>query len=335
VFFPRVAISLGNVAFSAPPGMGGAPTLAVQTLKAEVGLLSLLTGQASVRRVVLTRPAVELRVDAQGRRSWDLALVSTRPAKAAQPATSGDGRLQPVPVSAPQAQDARRLAGGGNLAATLEMFSPASIQVVDGSVRYVDERSGARQDVTSLELDLALDDSAGPLTAKGSFAWRGEKVTLESNLSPLRALLEQQSAKLTVRQRGYLEELERKQKAADGIRRVEMLAKNDAPAEAKLLELRDLTIDIERHTVAVRGDTVELTAREFDLLVHFARHPGRVYSREQLLDQVWGYQHSGYDHTVNSHINRLRAKIERDPQNPEYIHTVWGVGYKFAEGSNS
>ena len=72
--------------------------------------------------------------------------------------------------------------------------------------------------------------------------------------------------------------------------------------------------------------------REFDLLVHFARHPGRVYSRDQLLDQVWGYQHSGYDHTVNSHINRLRAKIERDPQNPEYIHTVWGVGYKFAEG---
>jgi DNA-binding response OmpR family regulator len=118
-------------------------------------------------------------------------------------------------------------------------------------------------------------------------------------------------------------------------RRVEMLAKNDAQAEAKLLELRDLTIDIERHTVAVRGDTVELTAREFDLLVHFARHPGRVYSREQLLDQVWGYQHSGYDHTVNSHINRLRAKIERDPQNPEYIHTVWGVGYKFAEGRDS
>jgi len=118
-------------------------------------------------------------------------------------------------------------------------------------------------------------------------------------------------------------------------RRVEMLAKSDVQAEAKLLRLRDLTIDIERHTVAVRGDTVELTAREFDLLVHFARHPGRVYSREQLLDQVWGYQHSGYDHTVNSHINRLRAKIERDPQNPEYIHTVWGVGYKFAEGRDA
>ena len=98
-----------------------------------------------------------------------------------------------------------------------------------------------------------------------------------------------------------------------------------------MLQTRDLIIDVDRHAVRVRGEPVELTAREFDLLVHFARHPGRVYSRDQLLDQVWGYQHSGYDHTVNSHINRLRAKIERDPQNPEYIHTVWGVGYKFAD----
>ena len=61
------------------------------------------------------------------------------------------------------------------------------------------------------------------------------------------------------------------------------------------------------------------------------RSPGRVFTRTQLLDQVWGYTHSGYEHTVNSHINRLRNKIERDPANPEFIQTVWGVGYKFAE----
>jgi len=114
-------------------------------------------------------------------------------------------------------------------------------------------------------------------------------------------------------------------------RRVEMLGKKEEGAQAKVFQVRDLTIDIDRHAVAVRGSPVELTAREFDLLVYFARHPGRVYSREQLLDQVWGYQHSGYDHTVNSHINRLRSKIERDPQNPEYILTVWGVGYKFRD----
>jgi len=114
-------------------------------------------------------------------------------------------------------------------------------------------------------------------------------------------------------------------------RRVEMLGKEVDEAEAKVIQVQELSIDVDRHAVVVRGSAVELTAREFDLLVHFARHPGRVYSRDQLLDQVWGYQHSGYDHTVNSHINRLRSKIERDPQNPEYIHTVWGVGYKFAE----
>lgn len=75
---------------------------------------------------------------------------------------------------------------------------------------------------------------------------------------------------------------------------------------------------------------VDLTAREFDLLAFFARHPGRVFRRADLLDNVWGYGHEGYEHTVNSHINRLRAKIEKDPSKPEMIVTVWGVGYKFA-----
>jgi DNA-binding response OmpR family regulator len=81
----------------------------------------------------------------------------------------------------------------------------------------------------------------------------------------------------------------------------------------------------------VKGETIDLTAKEFDLLLQFARHPGRVYTRSQLLDEVWGYGHDGYEHTVNSHINRLRAKIEENPAQPRYILTVWGVGYKFAE----
>jgi len=73
---------------------------------------------------------------------------------------------------------------------------------------------------------------------------------------------------------------------------------------------------------------LELTAREFDLLLYFASNPGRVFRRSELLDRVWGYGHDGYEHTVNSHINRLRAKIEDDPSNPQLIVTVWGVGYK-------
>jgi DNA-binding response OmpR family regulator len=104
-----------------------------------------------------------------------------------------------------------------------------------------------------------------------------------------------------------------------------------AAPEAELIERDGLVIDLVRHEVRLAGAAVELTAKEFELLTCFARHPGRVFSRSQLLEQVWGYTHSGYEHTVNSHINRLRNKIERDPGNPDYIQTVWGVGYKFAE----
>ncbi len=91
----------------------------------------------------------------------------------------------------------------------------------------------------------------------------------------------------------------------------------------------DLEVDIDCHKVSIEGRLIDLTAREFELLHHFVKRPGRVYSRAQLLDMVWGYGHEGYEHTVNSHINRLRAKIENDPANPEYILTIWGVGYKF------
>ena len=103
-----------------------------------------------------------------------------------------------------------------------------------------------------------------------------------------------------------------------------------AEAAGEPIVLEGLRVDEARRSVTVEGRPVELTAKEFDLLLHLARHPGRVYSRAQLLDQIWGYGHEGYEHTVNSHINRLRAKIERDPAKPRYVRTVWGVGYKFA-----
>jgi DNA-binding response OmpR family regulator len=118
-------------------------------------------------------------------------------------------------------------------------------------------------------------------------------------------------------------------------RRAEQLAAFKAAAATAAsvarIEVDGLSIDVERHEAHVAGRPVDLTAKEFELLVYFARSPGRVFTRAQLLDQVWGYSHSGYEHTVNSHINRLRNKIERDPANPDFIQTVWGVGYKFAE----
>jgi two-component system, OmpR family, response regulator len=91
-----------------------------------------------------------------------------------------------------------------------------------------------------------------------------------------------------------------------------------------------ISIDPVAREVRLGDREVVLTSKEFDLLAFFARNAGRTYRRAELLDHVWGHSHDGYEHTVNSHINRLRAKIEDDPSNPGYILTVWGVGYKFA-----
>jgi len=98
--------------------------------------------------------------------------------------------------------------------------------------------------------------------------------------------------------------------------------------EQQILKLGRLTIDQDTHEARLTDNPLDLTATEFDLLYYFARHPNQVFSRSQLLEAVWGYHHSGYEHTVNSHINRLRAKVESDATNPQIVQTVWGVGYK-------
>jgi DNA-binding response OmpR family regulator len=103
----------------------------------------------------------------------------------------------------------------------------------------------------------------------------------------------------------------------------------EQPADDTVLVVDDIRIDSLSHTASVGEQPIDLTLREFVLLTHFLRHPGRVFRRSELLKSVWGYAHDGYEHTVNSHINRLRAKIEPDPAQPERIVTVWGVGYKF------
>jgi DNA-binding response OmpR family regulator len=90
-----------------------------------------------------------------------------------------------------------------------------------------------------------------------------------------------------------------------------------------------LRIDPVRREVTISGRMVDLTPKEFELLTLFASHPGRVYSRKFLLENIWDYTYSGYDRTIDSHINRLRAKIEENPENPKLVLTVWGVGYKF------
>jgi DNA-binding response OmpR family regulator len=95
------------------------------------------------------------------------------------------------------------------------------------------------------------------------------------------------------------------------------------------IDASGLSIDREQRRVRLDGELLTLTAREFDLLWHFVQHPGRVFTRSELLADVWGYGHDGYDHTVNSHINRLRSKLGDEREQARFIHTVWGVGYRF------
>jgi DNA-binding response OmpR family regulator len=100
------------------------------------------------------------------------------------------------------------------------------------------------------------------------------------------------------------------------------------PAPGDIVQAGDLRINPRLRTVERNGRAIELTAREFDLLSFLARSPGQVFTREQLLDQVWDYHFPGDASTVTVHVRRLREKIEPDPVRPRYVKTVWGVGYK-------
>lgn len=104
-----------------------------------------------------------------------------------------------------------------------------------------------------------------------------------------------------------------------------------AGPSAAVLEKGGIEIDTEKRTARKNGSAVELTAREFDLIELFIRNPGKVYSRDNLLDLVWGYDYQGDARTVDVHIRRLREKLEDRPASPRLIITKWGVGYYFAE----
>ncbi len=111
-------------------------------------------------------------------------------------------------------------------------------------------------------------------------------------------------------------------------RRIEMARSSLAPS-AETIRCGEMVIDPTARQATVRGRALTLTAKEFDLLHFLACHPGQVFSREQLLDQVWGYTYAGETSTVTVHIRHLREKIEPDVANPRFIETVWGVGYRF------
>lgn len=105
-------------------------------------------------------------------------------------------------------------------------------------------------------------------------------------------------------------------------------AEND---DEEIFRIDDLTVDVGKRKVTLDDERIDLTPKEFDLLALLIKTPGKSYSRERILQLVWGYEFEGYEHTVNSHINRLRSKIEADLSNPRYILTTWGIGYRFMD----
>ncbi len=113
------------------------------------------------------------------------------------------------------------------------------------------------------------------------------------------------------------------------LRRQTIHEKATEQTSGSVIRIENLTIDQGKRKVLLDNKRIELTPKEYDLLILLAQHPGRSYNREELLNIIWGYEFSGYEHTVNSHINRLRSKIESDFAKPRYILTTWGVGYRF------
>jgi len=114
-------------------------------------------------------------------------------------------------------------------------------------------------------------------------------------------------------------------------RRNEEQLKAETSHASSIITYGQLKIDVDKRKVTLNNTRIELSPKEFDLITLLASNPGKSYSRKTLLNLVWGYDFEGYEHTVNSHINRLRGKIEEDLSNPKYILTTWGVGYRFNE----
>jgi DNA-binding response OmpR family regulator len=159
---------------------------------------------------------------------------------------------------------------------------------------------------------------------------RAPTVMLAGDAAELRAVLalDPMADDVLVKPFGALELAAR---LASVLRRGSSAAPDRAPAGPAPTEAAGLLVDRVRREVRLRGRVLELTAREFDLLAYLAANPGRVFTRAELLDRIWGHAPGVYEHTVSSHVNRLRAKIEDDPTRPRYVCTTWGVGYRFGD----
>jgi AsmA protein len=251
-FWPNIAVSMSNVALSNPPGLAGPPTVTMAALEADVQLRPLLSREVVVDRILLRGPVVDLRVDGAGRRNWDFAewLIPG----------GATGRVRYAQAAQPSRTDAGAGAGGQGaprkLPAQLEKVTLGSLQVVNGTVRYSDERAKVAEEVKALDMTMSAETIAAPLDAKGSLNWRGEALQFTARLAPLRAALEQTPVAVTARINGQAVDASYEGNATFGSDLVldgRLSAKSDAPE--RLARLAGRTIDPQALAGGVRITT--------------------------------------------------------------------------------
>ena len=170
-------------------------------------------------------------------------------------------------------------------------------------------------------LDLLLPDGTGVEVCRRLREWSQMPILVLSAVG-------EEDAKVAALEAGADDYITKPFKPQELVARVRARLRRGDDVESEALTLGDLTIDVSGHVVQRAGVPILLTPLEFDLLVALARKPWQVFSRETLLEQVWGYRHAGDTRLVNVHVQRLRSKVEKDPENPEIVLTVRGVGYK-------
>jgi AsmA protein len=185
--FPQVSVHLADVTLSEPPGMDGGPLLTAKSFAIDVPLLSLLSRQFAVKRLLLVQPTIELRIDADGRRNWSFART---PGGAETAANAGPREPTAAPIP--------RSPKAAGVAAAFDQLSLENVHISDGTLRFADTRKGALKEITGINVSLSLADPAGPLQGKGNFAWNGEKVAFDGKLSPARALLGEQKGRVAL-----------------------------------------------------------------------------------------------------------------------------------------
>ena len=193
-----------------------------------------------------------------------------------------------------------------------------TVRAMDGQIA-LDLHAALRPDLVLLDVRMPRVDGWGVL---GELRRRGETPVI------MLTALDQDIDKLQALRIGADDYVVKPFKPQELIARVRARLRRGEEPEPERLTIGDLVIDVAGHSVKRDGKIVGLTPLEFDLLVALARKPWQVFSREVLLEQVWGYRHAGDTRLVNVHVQRLRSKIERDPEHPEIVVTVRGVGYK-------